>query len=190
MGERVVVLGQGVVGLLLTGLLSRHPLQSLLTYEGFSKRREISKRMGAQEVLEPGDGAAPAELLLGPRRADLVYELSGNPAALDLATALAGNEGRVVVGSWYGQKRANVDLGGHFHRGRVSLVSSQVSHINPALSGRWDKPRRFQEAWKWLAALKPGQLVTHTFDIQDAAQAYDLLDKNPQDALGVLLTYK
>ena len=91
-------------------------------------------------------GGAP-----GARGADLVYELSGDPSALDLAIAAAGHEARIVVGSWYGKKRAPIDLGGRFHRRRLRIVSSQVSHIGAALSARWDRARRFEATWRALA---------------------------------------
>jgi threonine dehydrogenase-like Zn-dependent dehydrogenase len=191
LGERVVVLGQGVVGLLLTAILARHPLENLLSFDNYSARRALSSKFGAQQSFDSSksESTEGALALLGPRRADLVYELSGQPEALDLAMKLVGDEGRVVVGSWYGTKRAPVDLGGHFHRGRIKLVSSQVSHIDPALTGRWDRPRRFEQAWRMLAEIKPSQLVTHRYAIDNAAEAYARLSDKPGETFGVLLTY-
>jgi 2-desacetyl-2-hydroxyethyl bacteriochlorophyllide A dehydrogenase len=176
LGERVVLVGQGMVGLSTTALLSRFPLQRLAAIESSPLRVRAARALGAEVV-------APAEA----RDADLVYELSGDPAALDLAIGAAGREGRVIVGSWYGTKRAAVDLGGAFHRGRVQLSSSQVSRIAPALSARWDRARRFATAWRALAALDAGPLLTHRFALADAAQAYELLDRAPEEALQVLL---
>lgn len=180
LGERVAVVGQGVVGLLVTALLARFPLESLTAVEGRPLRAQAARALGAPVVLAP-DQALPAG------QADLVYELSGDPAALDTAVALAGVEGRVIVGSWYGSKRAPVDLGGAFHRGRVTIASSQVSRIAPALSARWDRPRRFAAAWRALAELDTAPLVTHRFALDQAQQAYELLDRSPDRALQVLL---
>lgn len=192
LGERVVVLGQGIVGLLLTALLRRHPLENLISFDNFSARRDFSIKFGAQQSFDSSQTQSTEEVfqLLGPRRADLVYELSGQPEALDLAINLVGEEGRIVVGSWYGNKQAPIDLGGHFHRGRIKLISSQVSHIDPALTGRWDRVRRFEQAWKWLAEIKPSQLVTHRFPLLKAADAYAQLSDKPAETLGVLLTYE
>jgi threonine dehydrogenase-like Zn-dependent dehydrogenase len=128
---------------------------------------------------------------VGPERgADLTFELTGNPAALDDALALTGREGRVVVGSFYGGKRAPVDLGAHFHRGRLTLLSSQVSHIAPALTGRWDRARRRAAAWDALARFDAAAVVTHRFALGRAAEAYARLDAGPSEALQVLLTYE
>lgn len=187
LGEKVVVLGQGVVGLLTTALLAQHPLD-LLTMDAYPLRRKRSQELGAAASLEPGS-LAQALSLLGPRRADLVYELSGRPEALDTALALVGEHGRIVVGSWYGGRRAPVDLGGHFHRGRVRILSSQVSQLPPAASGRWDRARRFETAWQQLARIQPSRLVTHRFPFARAEEAYALLANQPEDSIAVLFEY-
>jgi threonine dehydrogenase-like Zn-dependent dehydrogenase len=136
-----------------------------------------------------GDAAA-ARAVLGVDGADLTLELTGNPAALDVALAVTGREGRVVVGSFYGAKRAAVDLGGHFHRGRLSVTSSQVSHLAPALSARWDRARRRDVAWRALARVDASALVTHRFALGSAALAYGRLDTGPAEATQILLTYE
>jgi 2-desacetyl-2-hydroxyethyl bacteriochlorophyllide A dehydrogenase len=184
LGERVAVLGQGTVGLLTTALLARFPLERLIAVEGHPLRAQAGRVLGAQEVLAPGGDLGAA---LGPGGADLVYELSGNPAALDAAVAVAGREARVIVGSWYGAKRAPVDLGGHFHRGRLTIASSQVSHLRPALSARWDRARRWGAVLRALAQIDTTPLVTQRIPIGDAQQAYELLDRQPERAVQVLL---
>jgi 2-desacetyl-2-hydroxyethyl bacteriochlorophyllide A dehydrogenase len=189
-GERVVVFGQGIVGLLTTALLSRFPLERLITADKFALRRQASLDLGAHASLEADDSDLHKELqAYFPPGADLVYELSGSPAALEQAIASVGFSGRVVIGSWYGQKRANLDLGGRFHRSRIRLISSQVSTLAPELSGRWDKARRFGLAWKMLAQVGPSRFISHRFPLRDADQAYSLLDHHPEEALQVVLTY-
>jgi 2-desacetyl-2-hydroxyethyl bacteriochlorophyllide A dehydrogenase len=196
-GERVVVFGQGVVGLLTTALLARLPLARLVTLDRYARRRDYSLRLGAHASLDPEGADALAHLHAcldeaSPPggEADLTYELSGNPLALDQAIATTGFNGRVVIGSWYGQKQAPLNLGGRFHRSRIHLISSQVSTIAPQWTGRWTKPRRLQVAWQMLQQVRPAQLITHRFPIAEAAAAYALLDQHPEDALQVLLTYE
>ena len=99
-------------------------------------------------------------------------------------------KGRVVIGSWYGQKRADIDLGGRFHRSRMRLISSQVSTLAPERSGRWSKARRLQVAWWMLEQVRPAHLITHRFPLTQAAQAYAMLDKHPEETLQVILTYE
>jgi len=180
-GERVAVFGQGVVGLLTTAVLARFPLANLLTVDAWPLRRTQARLFGAAQVFAPDQLPAIA--------ADLVYELSGNPAALDQAIAAAGFGGRVVIGSWYGQKQTTLHLGGAFHRNRIRLISSQVSTLAPEWSGRWDKPRRLAVAWSMLREIDTQRLITHRIPITDAAQAYALVDQHPEQTLQVLLTY-
>ncbi len=192
-GEQVVIIGQGIVGLLTAGLLARFPLQQLITLDKFQLRREKSSALGAFP-LDPEDPELPEKLrqILGadPRSgADLIYELSGNPAALDTAISAAGFGGRIVIGSWYGGKRAPIDLGGRFHRGRLKLISSQVSSLAPEVSGLWTKSRRLRLALKMLEEVNPSKLITHRFHAARVADAYRLLDANPGDAIQVILEY-
>ncbi|MEW6659871.1 MAG: oxidoreductase [Thermodesulfobacteriota bacterium] len=195
LGEQVAVFGQGVVGLLLTGLLARLPLAGLVTLDLHASRRRLSTDWGAHLSLDPGAPGSLEKLLeswSGPasyRGADLCYEVSGNPAALEQAIAVTGFHGRVVIGSWYGRKKADLNLGGRFHRSRMRLISSQVSTIAPELSGRWSKFRRYLLAWRLLQETDPSPLITHRFPLAQAARAYDLLDQNPAEALQVILTY-
>lgn len=194
-GEQVVVFGQGIVGLLTTALLARFPLERLVTLDRFAIRRRVSLALGAHLCLDPTDaqGSEPLRHALHASHrydgADLVYELSGSPHALEQAIAVAGFGARVVVGSWYGQKRVSLDLGGRFHRARLQLISSQVSSLAPEFSGRWSKARRLETAWRLLPSLRPSAWITHRFPLEEASQAYQLLDQRPEEAIQVVLTY-
>lgn len=207
-GERAIVFGQGVVGLLTTALLAETPLSSLVTVDRYEQRRQLSTAFGADRSLEPTetDPVAAVHKQLGPpdrpgspsgrtereqlpRRADLTYELSGNPAALDAAVDATGYGGRVVVGSWYGTKTAELSLDGRYHRSRIRLISSQVSTIAPERRGRWTVARRLATAWRRLEDVETGRLVTHRVPVADAPEAYELLDERPDETVQVMLTY-
>ena len=192
-GEKVVVVGQGIIGLLTTALLSRFPLAALATIDAFPLRREASLGLGAGECFDPQD---PSLLTRWGRglghggEADLVYELSGNPVGLNTALALTRYSGRIVVGSWYGAKRADLDLGAFFHRGRVTLISSQVSSIAPQLTGRWHTSRRIDLAWEMLRLVRPAACITQRFALADAASAYTLIDCSPGETIQVIFDYR
>jgi len=189
-GEKVLVFGQGIVGLLTTALLAKFPLGRLIVLDPLPLRRRAALELGAHLALDPASPADLAHLQEAcPQGADLVYELSGSPAALDQAIQASGFAGRVVVGSWYGEKRTELDLGRQFHRGRTRLVSSQVSSLAPEYSGRWTKGRRLEQAWEMLRQIKPSRLVTQRFEIQQARQAYRLVDQSPEETIQVLFTY-
>ena len=186
LGERALVLGQGVVGLLVASLLNEFPLESIVTSDLYELRRKASLEIGIKDAFDPAQNNQPGYA----QRFDLTFELTGSPSAVDDAIALTAFTGRIVIGSWYGAKRASVDLGGAFHRSRIKLISSQVSTIAPELSGRWDKARRFGVAWEALNRIQPQKWITHRFPIEEAQKAYRLLDEKPQETIQVLFEYK
>lgn len=188
-GERVGVFGQGLVGLLTTALLAAHPLEDLVTVDRYESRRELSEALGADESLAPEDDVIERLRRGDPAGRDLTYELSGNPEALDDAIDATGYDGTVLVGSWYGTTTAELDLGGRFHRQRITVESSQVSTLAPSVRGRWSIDRRLAVAWDWLDRLPIDRLCTHRVPIDDAPEAYRLLEEDPDEAIGVLLTY-
>src|SRR5262249_62315025 len=121
---------------------------------------------------------------------DLIYELSGNPATLNSAIDLVSFEGKIILGSWYGKKTGNINLGGKFHRHRIKLIASQVSTIASELHSRWTHQRRLNMAFSMLQKIKPQHLISHSFPITDAEKAYQLLACKPQETLQITLTYE
>jgi len=187
LGERAMVLGQGVVGLLTASLLCEFPLEKLTVVDGIERRRNA---LGVESQKSKIETVAPKDLRhenasVG-NAFDLVFELTGSPSALNTAIEHTAFSGRIVIGSWYGQKQAEINLGDIFHRSRIKLISSQVSTISPELSGRWDKPRRFDVAWQALERIQPQKWITHRFKLSEAEKAYQLLADNPQETIQVV----
>lgn len=189
-GERVVVFGLGIVGLLTTALLAQFPLAALYAVDPIGSRRAVASSLGATQTFDPAEMEAIAAALADSLGADLIFELSGQPTALDQAVQIAGFGARVVVGSWYGNKRASLELGEHFHRNRIRIVSSQVSTLAPHLTGRWTKARRMDVAWRFLADLPVERLITQRFPVAEAADAYRLIDGQPEQTVQVVFDYR
>lgn len=181
LGEKVLVFGQGIVGLLVTAILAKFPLKKLTAVDTIELRRNAAIEAGAHQSIMP-EALTDSDF-------DLVFELSGNPTALNTALDHVGYGSRIVVGSWYGQKQASLQLGGRFHRNRIHIISSQVSTIAPELTARWDKTRRFNVAWDMIGQTRPSAWISHRFAVESAAQAYQLLDTAPETALQVVFTY-
>jgi len=195
LGERVVVLGQGIVGLLLANLLAQFPLAQLHGVDAISLRRERALQLGVKNVFDPfspADIHALKEQLTvatNNNGADLIYEVSGAPNALNLAIELSGFASRIVIGSWYGNKTAAIALGGDAHRNRLKITTSQVSSLAPELSGRWDKVRRFELSWQMLRTLRPSQLITHRAALNDAPALYQQLHQSPAGIVQAIFSY-
>jgi len=201
-GERVVVFGQGIIGLLTTALLSSTPHECLCTVEPVAARRRRSEAVGADASFDPDtelDALADALHLETPEAtdaaegpyegADLIYEVSGRAEVLDQCLSLAGFDGRIVVGSWYGNTPAALDLGGRFHRSRMQLSSSQVSTIAPRYRGRWTKDRRMNHVVSLLPDVSPSRLISHEVPLRDAPSLYHRLDQGTGEILQPIFRY-
>ena len=201
-GERIVVYGQGVIGLLTTALLAATPHDGLYTVDPKPSRRRRSKEVGADATFDPDsefDALADALDLKHAEAtdaadapyegADLIYEVSGHAETLDQCLSLAGFDGRIIVGSWYGTTPASLDLGGRFHRSRMQLSSSQVSSIAPRYRGRWTKERRMNHVISLLPDVTPRQLISHEVPVQDAPSLYRRLDEGTDDILQPIFRY-
>ncbi len=125
-GERALVVGAGVVGLLVAYLLARIPGLDLAVCDTDPARGDIVRGLGARFC-------APAE---APGGRDLVIHASASEAGLRLALGCCGFEGRVVEASWFGDRTPSLPLGEGFHAKRLSLVSTQVGAVSPAMRGR------------------------------------------------------
>ena len=81
----------------------------------------------------------------------------------------------MIAGSWLAGGETPLDLGGWFHRGRIRIVSSQVSHL-PPLEPSWTVERRRRTAWELLGGVPLETLVTLRAPLADAGMAYARLD--------------
>jgi 2-desacetyl-2-hydroxyethyl bacteriochlorophyllide A dehydrogenase len=190
LAEAVLVVGQGVLGLLITMLLRKVAAGPIITVDLQPRRREASLAAGADHAL-PADADLVERVLdlTDGRGVDVAIEASGSPAALQGCIDGVAFAGTVVVASWYGTREVPVALGGAFHRRRLRILSSQVSTLDPSVTPRWDRARRSALVTKLLCELPLAGLVTHRFPFQQARSAYELLDRAPEECLQVVLDY-
>lgn len=140
-GDRIVVVGAGVVGLLVAAIGVRLPGAEVTVVDVAEERRGIVESLGAKFTLP---NAAPGE-------ADVVFHTSASAAGLACAIGCAGSEATVVEMSWYGEKAVTVGLGGPFHSRRLRLISSQVGQVAASHRPRWTYRRRMEAALRILA---------------------------------------
>lgn len=138
--DRIVVVGAGIVGLLITYLAARLPGADVTVIDPMPERRAIVESFGASFAASPPAAA----------NADVVFHTSASAPGLATAIAAAGLEGTVVELSWYGDKDVAVPLGGAFHSQRLRLVSSQVGQIAASHRPRWSYRRRLEAALRLL----------------------------------------
>ena len=185
LGENVAVHGQGMIGLLVTAILSMHHSStdssskqycSVTAFDALDDRLGMSSNLGATSALQPQTAG-----LAGPF--DVSIEVSGNPRALQSAIDNTRNNGRIIVGSWYGNTDVALKLGIDFHRSHKTIQTSQVSTIPSTMTGLWNKERRFALTWALVRSLQPSKLISKRMTLSDVQEAYELLDGGKEIAI-------
>lgn len=149
-GDAVAVVGGGVVGCLVAALAARLPGARVTLVDTNPDRSAAAQALGV-------GFARPEAAATG---ADLVVHASGNPAGLQTALDLAGDEADVIEASWYGTETVPLRLGGRFHSGRLAIRASQVGRVAPARRGRHSPRDRLALALRLLADPAFDALVT------------------------------
>ncbi len=160
-GDRIVIIGAGVVGLLTAALAARLPGAEVVVVDSQLSRAEIAEKLGARFC--GADDFAQS----GCAEADAVFHASASSGGLALALGSAGFEATIVELSWYGATPVEVSLGGAFHARRLRLVSSQVGHVAPSRRPRWPHARRLDKALELLADPRLDALITDEVAFDD-----------------------
>jgi threonine dehydrogenase-like Zn-dependent dehydrogenase len=140
-GERMLVVGAGVVGLLTAALLARIPAAAVTVVDINPARAALARAFGCGFALP---NSAPGEQ-------ELIVHASASEAGLRLCLGCAAFEGRIIETSWYGDAAPAVPLGEAFHTRRLRLIASQVGHVAPPMRGRRGHAERLAMALGLLA---------------------------------------
>lgn len=125
-GDRVAVVGAGMVGCSVARLLQRFPAVEVTLVDVDPARAEVAAALGVGFALpEDAEGGC-----------DLVVHTSATSAGLQRSLELLAGEGTVLDLSWYGDTEVRLSLGGAFHAGRLGIRSSQVGTVSPARAVR------------------------------------------------------
>lgn len=160
-GERIAVIGAGVVGLMSAFLLARLPATTVTVIDRDASRAALAQNFGCRFAL-PDD--APGEQ-------DLIVHASGNPAGLARAIGIAANEARILEASWFGTAPCAVPLGGAFHSRRLRLLATQVGQVAGPMRGRRSHAQRLQVALELLQDDRLDALLDGPTAFEDLATA-------------------
>jgi NADPH:quinone reductase-like Zn-dependent oxidoreductase len=125
-GDRVAVVGGGMVGCCVARLLHRYPAVRVTLVDVDPSRADVAAVLGVDFAL-PEDASGGL---------DLVVHTSATSAGLQRSLDLLAPEGTVIDLSWYGDTEVRLSLGGAFHAGRLGIRSSQVGTLSPARAAR------------------------------------------------------
>ena len=178
-GDQVVVVGAGVVGLLVAWLCRRIPGVQVTVVDTNDSRQSIARQLELLFVTELPSGT----------QADVVVHASGQPAGLVTALSVAGLESTIVDVSWYGANTVDLPLGEAFHSKRLTIRSSQVSLIPPLQNPRWDFDRRSLLALTLLRDPALECLITGESQFDDLPNVLAELSGSSSDTLCHRITY-
>ncbi|MCA8863999.1 MULTISPECIES: zinc-dependent alcohol dehydrogenase [unclassified Halomonas] len=156
LGERITIIGAGVVGALVAYLCAQVPGVTVELVDINPERRQLAEQLGVAF-------STPEQALHGQ---DCVIHASGQSAGLRQALALVGSEGRIIEMSWFGEGDIAIPLGGAFHSQRLTLKASQVGQLPPKLRPRWDYQRRLQLALSLLVDERLEALISGESDFE------------------------
>jgi len=134
-GDRVAVVGAGMVGCCVARLLSRFPGTRVTLVDLDPARAEVASRLGVDFALAGELGDVDGDC-------DLVVHTSATGAGLQLSLDLLAQEGTVLDLSWYGDSRVELALGGSFHSGRLGIRASQVGSVAAVRRSRFTHAQR------------------------------------------------
>ncbi len=178
-GDRVTVVGAGMVGCCVARLLARLPAVEVTLVDVDDARADTAAALGV-------DFALPADAAGG---CDLVVHTSATSAGLQQSLDLLASEGTVLDLSWYGDTQVELSLGGAFHSGRLAIRASQVGMLAPARRGRRTPAERLAVALDLLRDPAFDALLTGSSRFEELPQVMAALSDGSLPALCHTISY-
>ena len=178
-GERILIIGGGVLGLLIAGLTTYSGRNEVTITDKNPARASIAQMLGARFVLPE----------TAPNEQQVIIHTSATEAGLRQALNHAAPDGRIVEASWFGNQEVTLPLGEAFHSQRLRLISSQVGAIPPSHRGRWTFAQRMQKALAHLEDERFDALITGEIDFNDAPSVLPNVLTNDSSGLMTVLRY-
>jgi threonine dehydrogenase-like Zn-dependent dehydrogenase len=179
LGDRVTVVGAGMVGCCVARLLSQMPGVQVELVDVDRTRADVAEAFGV-DFAAPGDAADGR---------DLVVHTSATSAGLQRSVELLAAEGTVIELSWYGDAEVNLSLGGVFHSGRLGIRASQVGMVSAARRGRRTAADRLALALDLLRDPAFDALITGTSGFDELPDVLSRLTAGSLPALCHTVTY-
>ena len=179
LGDRITVVGAGMVGCCVARLLARFPGMRVTLVDVDAGRRGAAASLGV-------DFAVPAQ---APDGCDLVVHTSATSAGLQLSLDLLATEGTVLDLSWYGDAETSLSLGGAFHSRRLCIRASQVGLVSPARRHRRTAADRMALALDLLRDPAFDALISGTSRFEELPDVMPRLAGGSLPALCHTITY-
>jgi threonine dehydrogenase-like Zn-dependent dehydrogenase len=192
LGDRVVVLGMGLVGLFAGQLFRLAGARPVLGVDRLPSRLALAERFGVTAVDASHEEPGPVlRRALGASGADIVVEATGSPALVPVALEAARRGGTAVL---LGSTRGAVDLDVYslLHRKAVRVIGGHETALPFNADHEWPRVRNLHLALELMAAgdLRTDGMVTDELTVARALTAHEMLREHPEAHLGVVIHWQ
>jgi 2-desacetyl-2-hydroxyethyl bacteriochlorophyllide A dehydrogenase len=191
LGDKVAVFGLGVIGLLTIQFSKLSGADPVIAVDLIDKRLELAEKLGADIILNPRiDDVALEIKKTTDGGTDVVFESSGSIRALHEAVRSCRYGSKAIALGWYQGGAGDLFLGEEFHHNNISIICARGG-LPSAVGRRWDWTRINNTVFHLVSKgkLELKELVTHKFPFNDAAAAYELIDKHPEHVIKCVLEF-
>jgi threonine dehydrogenase-like Zn-dependent dehydrogenase len=180
-GDKVLIVGFGIIGTLLSEVLTHIPGVDIDILEiepiRVKKGKELNFHIFSNQNDLNGDYSH-------------AFNTSTSEKGIQIALDQVRFEGKVVELSWYGSRNVNLNLGGDFHHGRKRIISSQVSQIPTRKKDRFDLWSRKQLAFRIMDEINLNKVINRKIPFSMAPEFYHQLKNENVKDIGILFAYK
>jgi threonine dehydrogenase-like Zn-dependent dehydrogenase len=180
-GDSVLVAGFGIIGALISMLVSRIPGVSLAVLETNGYRCRLARDMGFRVL---NKSTMRNDVF------DCALNTTADGKALQYCMDHTGYESQVTEVSFYAAKEISIILGENFHTGRKRIVVSQVSHIPGKKLNRWDYRRRKGLVFSLLKDARFDELIRNTIAFAEAPGVFDQIRNGAINEISIVLQYR
>jgi NADPH:quinone reductase-like Zn-dependent oxidoreductase len=178
-GDRVVIIGAGVVGFLVAILCKGIPGCEVTVVDPMETRKSVAAHLGLVCQSEVPTLSS----------ADVVVHSSGTVQGLRAALTVAGEEATIIDASWYGTKDVPLPLGERFHSARLTIKSSQVGRLPVDRLNRWTRNSRLTLALELLRDKRLDVLINRHASFETLPAVMNELSNGPSETLCHLVHY-
>ena len=196
LGESVLVMGQGLLGLFATQLARLDGGLPVVALDLSSERQKLALELGADHAFSPLDADFPARLraLTGGRGANAIIEVTGSPAAMNQALDCAAPQGRIVALGCSREITRGIDFYQQIHKPGVAIIGAHnfVRPQHDSSPGHWTMRDDLRALLAMLAAgrLRVGPMISEIVSPDQAPAVYQRLAETPCPPLGTVFAWQ
>jgi threonine dehydrogenase-like Zn-dependent dehydrogenase len=196
LGDNVVVLGQGPMGLLVTHWVALSGAGQVIVADRYAHRLEVARKLGATTTLNAGEVNVPeaARDLTGGLGADIVIDAGNTPQTFSLALELAREKGRVVVLSFHTKPVTIEDLTRDFYHKELDILATRATgpsnaHRSPQV--RWTSGENLRLVERFIAQGRwhPEHLITGRLPLAQIEEGLRQIETEPDRVVKLLVEW-